>query len=108
MPTGNKMTNDCTNTADSPSNVMEKPRETAQVYTVYLRANARWSDMPGYRNAMCVVTPAGEPIGEILDWPVLNRPVLARSAAEAKARFIEWQAKGHDDAWLMAPEAVPA
>ena len=73
----------------------------AQVYTVYLRANAKRSDMPGYRNAMCVVTPAGEPIGEILDWPVLNRPVLARDASEARARFIEWQRHGHTDQWLL-------
>jgi hypothetical protein len=74
---------------------------TAQVYTVYLRANAQRSDMPGYRNAMCVVTPAGEPIGELLDFPVLNRPVLARSAAEALARFIEWQRHGLTNEWLL-------
>ncbi len=74
---------------------------TAQVYTVYLRANAKRSDMPGYRNAMCVVTPEGEPFGEILDWPVLNRSVLARSAAEARARFIEWQRHGYTDQWLL-------
>lgn len=76
--------------------------QTPQIYTVYLRANERRNEgQRTYRQAICVENADLEVFYEVLDFPVLRRRVLARSVEEARSRFVEWQAKGYADNWLL-------
>ncbi len=118
MPTGNKMTNDCTNTADSPSNVMEKPRETAP-------RGARWTIelQPSGQFWVKVVRPgiSGETsCGMFLSfaraafivsaWAMPHDTVSVYAPGDMHDR---WTAQviedpGTDDVLVMWAEAVPA
>lgn len=84
------------------------PTPTAQMFYVYLRANAADSDEPGYRQAIYVSDDhslMGH--GELLDYPVLMKRVLAFSAEQAATRFRLWQATGLDGVWLLSQPEMP-
>jgi hypothetical protein len=95
-----------TDLIDESQNITEW--RNAVLWTVYVRANMprECAGEPGYRQEIYVSDIreiAGH--GELLDFPVLRRPVLATSWEHAKARFEDWQANGRDDYWLVSQPA---
>jgi hypothetical protein len=98
------------NTAPATQPEATAHTSVARMFYVWLRANCADSTEPNYRQAIYVSDDqslVGH--GELLDFPVLMKRVMARHSLEAKARFLQWQAQGLDGLWLMSdPEPVTA
>jgi hypothetical protein len=96
------------NTAPATQPEATAPHPVAQMFYVWLRANAASSDEPGYRQAIYVSSDhslIGH--GELLNYGVMMKRVIAYSAEQAAARFRIWQATGLDGVWLFSQPELP-